>query len=313
MLEKESIVMRFFRKIGMRNIAWSLRRLHVPVSKKALVLEIGAGGNPYPRANILLDGFEVSSERIENKLVSDRPFVLGLCEKLPFRDKVFDFVIVSHVLEHTDDPDSFLCEVQRVSKAGYIETPDAFFERINPYTYHRLEVTSESKKIIIKKKTSWKIDSEIVELYERKLKKDPTFQHYIRVSPDSLYMRFYWADGFEYNIVNSKDSASWDYPIDLIKRIQPSNKYKDRLRSLYLWLFRKIFSQNYRNSKINLLDLLRCVKCEHSEFTNKNDSIICNKCAQIYPVVDGVPNMILKDFCGANKVRFQAAKKEIEG
>jgi len=42
---------------------------------------------------------------------------------LPFKDKEFEFSLCSHVLEHLDDPRHFLFEIQRVSSAGYIETP----------------------------------------------------------------------------------------------------------------------------------------------------------------------------------------------
>ena len=59
----ESLECGFFRKIGLENITWSLRRLHCPVSKDALVLEVGSGGNPYARANVLLDAYEVAGER----------------------------------------------------------------------------------------------------------------------------------------------------------------------------------------------------------------------------------------------------------
>lgn len=47
----ESIAMRFFRKIGIESIGWSLRCLYVPVHKDALGLEVGSGGNPYGRAS----------------------------------------------------------------------------------------------------------------------------------------------------------------------------------------------------------------------------------------------------------------------
>lgn len=60
--------------------------------------------------------------------------VLGFVERLSFRDRVFDFVIAPHVLEHSTHSEQFLAELQRVSKAGYIEVPDAFMERINSYT-----------------------------------------------------------------------------------------------------------------------------------------------------------------------------------
>lgn len=305
---QESWAMRIAGLLGLRRIRWSLRRLHVPVHAKALVLEVGSGGNPYPRANVLLDGFEDSSERIEKKLVRDRPFVFGLCEKLPFRDKVFDFVICSHVLEHTDDPVGFLSELQRVAKAGYIETPDGFFERINPYTYHRLEITTENHKLLIKKKKKWKDDPEVVDLYERKLKKDCSFQYYIRTFPDSFYVRFYWEDEIEYHIVNPKDSASWSYPKEINTSSPTINKLKDVLRSACLFFFKTIFSQNRRNATINLVELLHCVKCNNDKLIKDGDTILCNKCQQRYFIVDGVPKMIEEEISGANQVRSRSVR-----
>lgn len=106
-LEAESLGMKIAGKLGLAKLHWSIRRIHVPGPKDALVLEVGAGGNPYPRANVLLDAMESTIERNEYNLIKDRPLVLGLCEELPFKDKAFDFIIASHVLEHTSDPESF--------------------------------------------------------------------------------------------------------------------------------------------------------------------------------------------------------------
>ena len=158
----QSLLMRFFRANGLESVAWSLRRLHCPVDDNSLVLEVGSGGNPYARANVLLDAYEETKERHWVPLKADRPMVLGFVEKLPFKSKAFDFVIASHVLEHSPQPEQFLAELQRVAKAGYIEVPDAFMERINPYTDHRLEITCRNEKLIIRKKPANIVEHETV-------------------------------------------------------------------------------------------------------------------------------------------------------
>lgn len=56
--QTESLSMRIAESLGFMKLRWSLRKLHVPVSRDDLVLEVGAGGNPYPRANVLLDAME---------------------------------------------------------------------------------------------------------------------------------------------------------------------------------------------------------------------------------------------------------------
>ena len=100
-----SPLMRFFKSIGLTKMEWSVRRLYCPVDKEALVLEVGSGGNPYFRSNVLIDAYADTRERHWAPLISDRPTVLGFVENLPFKDKSFDFVIASHVFEHTPYPE----------------------------------------------------------------------------------------------------------------------------------------------------------------------------------------------------------------
>jgi ubiquinone/menaquinone biosynthesis C-methylase UbiE len=47
---------------------------------------------------------------------------------LPYEDKEFDFVYCRHVLEDLIYPFRVIKEMQRVAKAGYIETPSPMAE-----------------------------------------------------------------------------------------------------------------------------------------------------------------------------------------
>jgi ubiquinone/menaquinone biosynthesis C-methylase UbiE len=123
-----------------RRLKWALRKLILPVHNNDLVLDVGSGGNPYPRADVLLDRLVGAEHRCGAPMLIDRPTVFGDGTKLPFKDKAFDFVIASHILEHMSDPSSFLNELQRVGKAGYIETPNFIFERLIPMNIHCLEI-----------------------------------------------------------------------------------------------------------------------------------------------------------------------------
>jgi len=73
---ENSRIMRLFTSIGFESVAWAFRRFHSPVPRDALVLEVGSGGNPYPRSNVLLDAYESTRERHWAPLTSDRPTVL---------------------------------------------------------------------------------------------------------------------------------------------------------------------------------------------------------------------------------------------
>jgi len=286
----ESGAMRFFRSIGMEGIGWSLRRLHCPVPKDALVLDVGSGGNPYPRANVLLDAYEDTVERYHAPLIKDRPIVYGMAERMPFRDQAFDFVIASHVLEHSTDPSAFLSELMRVGKAGYIETPDAFIERINPFRFHRLEVTDRDKKIVIYKKPSWRPNNELVDLYEHKLK-DGQFISYMKRHPVPFYMRFYWDREIAFEIVNPEVDISWPIPTDIFTNTGNTGDLKQSARRSFVRILRSLFSQNRRNRTIDLLGLLRCPSCGSNVVVHESDSISCRKCSAVYSCSQGIPVM----------------------
>lgn len=101
----ESGLMKFCRKLGLETLAWSLRLLHCPVDNKALVLEVGSGGNPYFSAKVLLDAFE--PQRHSVPLIAGRPTVMARSSVYRFVNKAFDFVIASPVLEHSSDQKRF--------------------------------------------------------------------------------------------------------------------------------------------------------------------------------------------------------------
>jgi SAM-dependent methyltransferase len=283
-----SMFMKVLLRIDAVKIAWAFRRLYCPVKKDALVLEVGSGGSPYHRANVLLDAYEDTRERHWAPLVTDRPCVLGYGERLPFKDKVFDFVIASHVLEHSSDPESFLSELERVAKAGYIETPDAFMERINPYWDHRLEVSHKDGKLVIKKKSEWCIDQEISQLYEARAK-NIIAKKTIPEHPFEFHTRFYWKSRIDYLIVNPDTDATWDVP-NLSHSTTVADTPKARFGRIFLWLIRKFFSQNRRNSSIDIFKILQCPECASD--INKIDSktMGCDNCGSKFGIKKNIPN-----------------------
>ena len=271
-------------KILKKKVAWSLRRLTLKISPTALVLEVGSGGNPYPRANVLLDAYEETRERHWDTLIHDRPTVLSFGENLPFKDKAFDYVIAAHVLEHSPYPEKFLKELQRVAYAGYIETPDAFMERINPYKDHRLEVTVRDDGLVIRKKPAWIYDADLVELYEKRAKAIIT-RETIPQYANEFHMRYFWQDKINFSIVNPEVDATWTPPSLNLDTPPQKLNIKAKLRFLLLNLIRTWFSQVSRNAKLDILPLMRCPKC-HSENLERlsGAEIVCKYCNAQYKV-----------------------------
>ena len=190
----------------------------------------------------------------EGKITCKRsPTGSRFCRNLPFRDKSFDFIIASHVLEHSKDL-TFIKELMRVGKAGYIETPDAFFERINPWTFHRLEITERKRVLKIHKKHSWRVSAELVELYEAKMK--PALMWLWERHPSPFATQFYWQDRIDYEILNPEVDINWPLPAEAYQN--KSGGSENLHRTIFLKTIRFLFSQNSRNRKINIINLLRC-------------------------------------------------------
>lgn len=279
--------MRLARSLRLESLAWGLRRLHCPVAPDALVLEVGSGGNPYARSNVLLDAYYETRERHWVPLTVDRPFVFGFLEKLPFKDKSFDFVIASHVLEHSPAPERALAELQRVARAGYIEVPDAFMERVNPYKDHRAEITVRDGKLVIRKKRAWVVDSELVELYADRAKPFVAGE-LIPARPFAFHVRHYWQDRIEFQIVNPETDASWTGPVDdrpRVARGADAPGWRDAIRRI----LRQAMSQTARNRRIDLSSLLACPDCGTPSLTRTATGYVCPKCAASFPDRDGMP------------------------
>jgi len=95
--------------------AWLKRNNHLKI------LDLGCSlVNYWPEANHYADiaDFTKAFNDLNLKFTQIKPN-----EKLPFKDKEFDYVILSHVLEHVPNLLEFVSEIERISKAGYIELP----------------------------------------------------------------------------------------------------------------------------------------------------------------------------------------------
>lgn len=111
----------------------SARSIVERLSADELVLDVGGWGSPFERADWVLDlmpfetrglyGYDRTSAR--ERFSSDTWVQADICdhEPWPFDDDQFDFAVCSHTLEDIRDPLWVCRELQRVARAGYIETP----------------------------------------------------------------------------------------------------------------------------------------------------------------------------------------------
>lgn len=94
---------------------------------EGLILDVGSGYAPDPRATVLLDKFLEGDDtsRYTGKLRTRprQPLICGDIEAMPFMDKAFDIVLCYQTLEHVENPERACAELNRVCKAGFITAP----------------------------------------------------------------------------------------------------------------------------------------------------------------------------------------------
>ena len=178
------------------------------------VLDIGCGYGAHKKASVVCDVLDLS------KFYEDKTFIKLETEILPFKDKEFDFVIASHVLEHVKDIDIFIKELERVSSKGYIEVPtkledNLVFENKKDHIWH-MEFDDINYELIISKKVQ----------YFEPILTVSTIKKLSEIFKQSFVLELYWENQIKY------------------KKKQES-KIIQRFSRFYL--FRKFISKNFRN------------------------------------------------------------------
>lgn len=143
------------------------RRLDIPVGPEALVLDIGSGDKPHWRADVLVDRFPDAEHQVQRsgEAAARTPRALFDADAgdLPFADKVFDYVICSHVLEHVLDPAGAMREMIRVSKAGYIELPAVGSAKLLDFPSHLWWCRLDGDRLCFEAKQSVVFDADLHE------------------------------------------------------------------------------------------------------------------------------------------------------
>ena len=156
------------------------------------VLDIGCGYTANENATVVSDVQDLSN------FYKNKQFVKITEKKLPFKDNEFDFVITSHVIEHVDDFQFFISEIERISNKGYIELPtklgdNLVFENSNDHLW-MFEYDDNSNILLASKKQEF-IEPFVSVSTAKKLEK---------IFRQSLILEIIWSDKIDYKILSNE-------------------------------------------------------------------------------------------------------------
>ena len=182
-----------------------------------LILDIGCGYNANKFASVVCDVQDLSN------YYPNKKFIKLIEKKLPFKDNEFDFVIASHVMEHVEDVEFFIKELERVSKKGYVELPtmledNLVFENKKDHLWH-MDFDDVENKLLISKK---------IQYFEPVLTVS-TIKKLNEVFRASLVLELIWEDTINY-IVNqsTEDTFKKISVLNLLKKY-----FSKRLRMFF--------------------------------------------------------------------------------
>ena len=228
------------------------------IKRSDFVLEVGSGDNPKPRSDVLVEKFiDDDLERVSS-VVIDRPIICADINNLPFKDKSFDFIICTHLLEHIIDLEKALKELIRVGKAGYIETPASFSERLSGYPFHLWYVDIVDSKIRFLKKTKPIHDEDIYKKVAEYFNTNIFFRLFCFSTSPYENVRFYWKDKIDYEIIDNTDGINKD----ILHDFNRSNRSEKPIKKLIFRSLKRLIRASFYWPRSNLKKgVLRRVKC----------------------------------------------------
>lgn len=209
-----------------------------------IVLEIGPGGSPHPRSDVFLEMIykdKVSAEAQRGfapELKTKKKIIYYDGGIFPFKDKEFDYVICSHVIEHVPDAESFLKEMFRVAQKGYLEYPLIYYDYIYDFPEHLTFFKLHERTLFYlpKNETPLSKFSTVNKFFYESLKAG----HVCLISAleNKLFEGFEWTEPFKIQKTNEISNVCWkNIKIDpfINNRLFLLSNIKALLRTLLSW------------------------------------------------------------------------------
>jgi uncharacterized protein YbaR (Trm112 family) len=241
---------------------------------EGLVLDVGGGQSPHPRADVVVDKYVVDDFERAGPLELAQPLIVADGHRLPFADGTFAYVVAMHVLEHATDPVRFAAELARVGDAGFVQLPSSESELTFGWPFHPWLVDREGDTLVFTPKGERRahVGSLFHESYEQ-----------------SALMRLWWAS----NRSRWHHSLEWRGRLDV--RVEGESAAD---QTAALDVERTVAALAQLSGRGTLVPLseklraaLRCPLCG-GELRSETARMSCLECERNYPLVGEVPVLL---------------------
>ncbi|MEX2031849.1 MAG: methyltransferase domain-containing protein [Dehalococcoidia bacterium] len=244
--------------------------------RDGLVLDVGGGQSPHPRADVTLDKYLVDNFERPGEADVDlsKPLVVADGQRIPFADGTFAYSVALHVLEHATDPAAFAAELSRVSPAGFVQVPTRESELTFGWPYH-----------------AWYIDrqDDCLVFSQRDERRAPFGDLFHSSYARDTLLRLWWA----------AHRSRWHHSIEWTGRLQVRVEGQGEAdRSARLDVERTVATLESLAARGALKELppvlrqaLRCPLCR-SKLVDEPGFLRCSACGNRFPLVGGVPVLV---------------------
>lgn len=268
------------------------------IDRRDIVVEIGSGGDPFLRSDILVEKFIEDCNERDTSVMLDRPVIAADGASLPFPDKSIDFIYCSQVLEHVPNPKQFLDELSRVGKRGYIETPHGDYERLRSRRYHLWYVRNEGDILYLKQKRRWNEYPDIHD-YFHKITRLPEYQRIWNKYHSLFNTTIMWENYVRYRIEQydkfdfSKFTKASN---DLVHKPVAASTIptRQRIKSSLARVIRPLTSAHF-NVDLNVLICCPLCRGSLSRIISSSTFTNCASCGAKFPVRDSIPYLLKEE------------------
>ena len=252
-------------------------RLHTPSPpERGLVLEVGPGQAPHPRADVVVDKYVADDFERQGALDVSRPLVVADGQRLPFADRTFAYTLALHVLEHATDPALFAAELSRVAPAGFVQVPTRIAELTFGWPYHPWLIDREGDTLVFRPRNGQR--APVGEVFHQAYADSALLRNWWAANRELLHHSVEWRNELEVR-VEGESVADQTAELDVERTVSALHEL-DRRGAL-------------KPQPDVLGGSLSCPSCEAS-LTLGGEAAECSACGRSYPVVGHVPILLVE-------------------